>query len=228
MVAPSFAYSPDPIAASPPSCCTAPQVAHFARIYIDKEPTRHATHGGETMKYRLPLIAVLAAAALAIPLIALGAGHGRDKPRLVYVFKLELKPKKEVPAVTGLRADARGNVTLDVTRNSAGAITSGKVVFYFNYSFPGPVQFTGLHIHQAPKGSNGPIVVDSGAPAFADADGQGNITTVVTSVSAATLQAIVANSKSFYVNLHTTTKPAGAMRGQLKGPHQHEEEDDGD
>ena len=75
------------------------------------------------------------------------------------MFKLNLKPNQEVPAIKGLKADARGSVTFDLERSATGTITSGEVIFYFNYSFPGSVNITGLHIHQAAKGTNGPIVV---------------------------------------------------------------------
>jgi hypothetical protein len=106
-------------------------------------------------------------------------------------------------------------VTLDVTRDAAGAITSGKVVFYLNYFFPSSVTITGLHVHQAPKGQNGPVVVDSGVTTFTDADGQGNVTAVVSGVSPALLQAILAKPRDYYVNLHTSVHPGGALRDQL-------------
>jgi hypothetical protein len=148
-----------------------------------------------------------------------GKGNGKGKKSqqsaAVTVFDLKLEPKQEVPRVTGLRAHARGNVTFDVTRDAAGAIASGEVVFYFNYDFPGTVTITGLHVHQAAKGANGPIVVDSGLASFTDADGEGNVTTVVTGVTPATLQAILTTPRDYYVNLHTSVNPAGAIRDQL-------------
>ena len=110
---------------------------------------------------------------------------------------------------------ARGNVTLDVTRDGSGGVTSGEVVFYVNYDFPGPVLITGLHVHQGGKGVNGPIVVNSGVASLADADGEGNVTTVVTGVAPATLQAILSNPRDYYANLHTSVYPSGAMRDQL-------------
>jgi hypothetical protein len=144
-----------------------------------------------------------------------GIGKKNQQSAAVTVFDLKLEPKQEVPRVTGLRASARGNVTLDVTRDTSGAITSGEVVFYFNYDFPGSVTITGLHVHQGAKGMNGPIVVDSGLASFTDADGDGNVTTVVTGVSPATLQAILSAPRDYYANLHTSVNPAGAIRDQL-------------
>jgi hypothetical protein len=173
---------------------------------------------------------VLATLALAVAasLVLVAAAGGKGKPgpgsnsgkksqrsQAVTVFDLKLEPKQEVPRITGLKAVARGNLTLDVTRDSSGAITSGEVVFYVNYDFPGAVTITGLHVHQGAKGANGPIIVDSGVTTFADADGDGNVTMVVTGVAPATLQAILDAPRNYYVNLHTSVNTAGALRDQL-------------
>jgi len=156
-----------------------------------------------------------------VALVVIGAAGGAQakKPALsaTPVFKLHLKPSQEVPAVKGLKADAVGHVTFNLTR-SAGVITAGEVIFYFNYKFPGPVTISGLHIHQGAKGANGDILVDSGA-AKSDADGEGNLTKIV-SGTPATLQAILNNPRGYYVNLHTTTPafPDGALREQMHNP----------
>ena len=152
--------------------------------------------------------------------LVLVGGATAKKPALsaTPVFKLNLKPSQEVPPIKGLKADARGSVTFDLERSASGAITSGEVIFYFNYSFPGSVNITGLHVHQAAKGVNGGIVVSSNLAPFTDADGQGNITTVVTGTPPATLQAILDNPRNYYVNLHTSVNTGGAMREQMHNP----------
>jgi hypothetical protein len=162
-------------------------------------------------------IALLAVVALALVAVQ---GATAKKPSLsaTPVFKLHLKPSQEVPPIKNLRASAVGSVTFDLERSSAGAITSGEVIFYFNYSFPGAVTINGLHIHQGAKGTNGGVVVNSGVTSIADADGQGNVTTVVTGTTPATLQAILDNPRGYYVNLHTTVNPAGAIREQMHNP----------
>lgn len=154
-----------------------------------------------------------------VALVATG-GATAKKPALsaTPVFKLNLRPSQEVPAIKGLKADAVGSVTFDLERSSAGAITAGEVIFYFNYSFPGSVNITGLHIHQAAKGTNGPIVVSSNVASFTDADGSGNVTAVVAGTSPTTLQAILDNPRNYYVNLHTSVYPNGAMREQMHNP----------
>ena len=152
--------------------------------------------------------------------LVLVGGATAKKPALsaTPVFKLNLKPSQEVPPIKGLKADARGSVTFDLERSASGAITSGEVIFYFNYSFPDSVNITGLHVHQAAKGVNGGIVVSSNLAPFTDADGQGNITTVVTGTPPATLQAILDNPRNYYVNLHTSVNAGGAMREQMHNP----------
>ncbi len=71
-------------------------------------------------------------------------------------------------------------------------------------------------MHQAPKKTNGSIVIDSGVASFTDADGDGNVTAIVTGVSPTLLQAILDKPRDYYVNLHTSVNPGGAMRDQLE------------
>ena len=168
----------------------------------------------------LALVGVVALAAVSTAGgTATQKGKGKPSKSATPVFKLNLKPSQEVPRIRGLRASAVGHVTFDLTRNEAGAITAGEVIFYFNYSFPGTVTISGLHIHQGAKGTNGGIVVDSGTSEPADADGQGNLTKIV-SGAPATLEAILDNPRGYYVNLHTTTPnhPGGAVRAQMHNP----------
>jgi len=154
-----------------------------------------------------------------VALVAIG-GASAKKPALsaTPVFKLNLKPSQEVPAIKGLKADAVGSVTFDLERSPAGTITSGEVIFYFNYSFPAAVTINGLHIHVGAKGTNGTIVVNSGVVSIVDADGKGNVTTVVTGTAPATLQAILDNPRGYYVNLHTSVNTTGAIREQMHNP----------
>jgi hypothetical protein len=62
------------------------------------------------------------------------------------------------------------------------------------------------HIHQAPAGANGGVVIDfSGAlvgSGLVDAD----------------VSAVVANPTGYYVNVHTGEFPGGAIRGQIPEP----------
>ncbi|MFN0123760.1 MAG: CHRD domain-containing protein [Blastocatellia bacterium] len=132
-----------------------------------------------------------------------------------------LTTAEEVPPVTGLNATATATITVNATRNAQGIINGGTVQFTVTHDFPGATTFTGLHIHEAAAGVNGAVVIGtviSAAVPVVAADGKGTINLTVpintTAISAA-VQRMLANPAGFYVNLHTTAHPGGAVRGQL-------------
>ena len=65
------------------------------------------------------------------------------------------------------------------------------------------------HIHEAPVGVNGPVVVPLSAP---DASGSAS---GCSSVSRDILKGILEDPEEYYVNVHNSDFPGGAMRGQL-------------
>jgi hypothetical protein len=67
------------------------------------------------------------------------------------------------------------------------------------------------HIHKAPVGSNGPISV----PLTAPSTGAAGVSQGCKVLSATLANAIKANPKAYYVNVHTNPFPNGAIRGQL-------------
>lgn len=67
----------------------------------------------------------------------------------------------------------------------------------------------GAHIHAAPAGTNGPVVI----PLTVAPDGSGS--GCVEEVNRDLIKAIIQNPSAYYVNVHTTAFPGGAIRGQL-------------
>jgi hypothetical protein len=68
------------------------------------------------------------------------------------------------------------------------------------------------HIHRAPAGANGPIVVPLTAPSSGS---PGTSSNCVRNLAAGLVAAIRTNPFEFYVNVHTAAFPNGAVRGQL-------------
>jgi hypothetical protein len=67
------------------------------------------------------------------------------------------------------------------------------------------------HIHQAPIGREGPIRVTLNHPTTAPSGASAGCTTLTTTLA----NAIKANPRAYYVNVHTGVFPGGAVRGQL-------------
>jgi len=138
-------------------------------------------------------------------------------------FPVNMSPANESPAIAGLTASGPSQVSLFVVRNDDGTVKGGMVLYDVNYrNFPANTTITGLHIHQGAAGANGGIVIQSGVDANAGKvvtdTGSGNIMkffNVTTDAGVAALNGIVANPNAYYVNLHTTVNPGGAMRDQL-------------
>ncbi len=73
---------------------------------------------------------------------------------------------------------------------------------------------TAQHIHTGAAGVNGPVLVN--LPGVWTGSGQGPWTlTGSTTTTLANANAILANPAGFYVNVHNTPFPGGAVRGQL-------------
>jgi hypothetical protein len=130
-------------------------------------------------------------------LMALACGLGSTvalaSPAKTVTLNATLVGKVEVPkgSPTG-----KGSATI--------TISGTKVCWKFVYS--GIDKTTASHIHKAPAGKSGPVVVPFGA-AFKPSG--------CTTTTATLAKAIVAKPSAYYVNIHTVKYPGGAIRGQL-------------
>ncbi len=96
--------------------------------------------------------------------------------------------------------DASGSVTL--------TINPGSRQVCYDFTLSGLAEVTMAHIHKAPRLRNGPPVVTL----FTGTGG--DLEDCVTATSQQLAQ-IIAKPADYYVNVHTTQFPPGAIRGQL-------------
>jgi hypothetical protein len=163
-------------------------------------------------------------ALIAVALCVLAAGCGSDATspsNQPLVFSAILSPANEVPAVSNAESNGRGaaQIQFDVTRGSDGAITAATASFYFQLSgFPTGTTVQGAHIHPAPAGVNGPVIISTGLTGtntITLPDGTVEFKIAGIPADAALVQAIVNNPAAFYFNVHSPSNPGGFSRGQL-------------
>ena len=113
------------------------------------------------------------------------------------VFTTELQGEEEVPT----RGDLDGSgFAVVVAVPEAGLVCYAIVVFDVN-----PI--TAAHIHEAPRGVAGPVVVPLDPPTSGASGG--------CIANQAEAEDIAADPSDYYVNVHNPEFPGGALRGQL-------------
>ncbi|MDP9252652.1 MAG: CHRD domain-containing protein [Chloroflexota bacterium] len=139
-----------------------------------------------------------------------------------FAFVAELRPLSEVPPVTDAEAacTGQGRFVLRARLDPAGKITSATAQFSFLVrSCPDNTQIILAHIHKAPLGQNGAVVIDSGLKGSAPTallGGEIGLNVEDVSVSdVALVTDVIANPTGYYLNVHTVLHPQGLLRGQL-------------
>lgn len=137
------------------------------------------------------------------------------------IFSALLSPANEVPPVAGAESTGHGavQVQFDVTRDAAGTITAATGTFYFQLTgYPAGTTIVGAHIHPAPAGVNGPVVISTGlatANTVTLTDGSGEFIFRGVFSDPAIVQQILNNPPAFYFNVHSPSNTGGFSRGQL-------------
>jgi hypothetical protein len=125
-----------------------------------------------------------------LSLLTLGSGGA---PRVTTLSGAEEVPPAD-PDGTGFAA-----ITLNV----------GQQTVCWELSVSNIVQATAAHIHAAPAGFNGGIVVPLSPPTTGTSSG------CALGVNPTLIQAIIDHPELYYVNVHNAQFPGGAVRGQL-------------
>ncbi len=105
-------------------------------------------------------------------------------------------------------ADPDGSGVALITLN----VGKGRVCWELSVTGIDPA--TAAHIHRAPAGIAGPVVVPLSPPTSGTSSGCRE------GVNPVLVQEIIDLPESFYVNVHNAPFPAGALRGQLSNPGQ--------
>jgi CHRD domain-containing protein len=157
-------------------------------------------------------------------LLVFAAGCSEDSPAeptpTTPTFSMALTSSQENPPITGAEASCAGNVTIrfNITRDSSQAITAANADFQANITgCPSTAVIRIAHIHRAPVGVNGDIVVNT---TLAQGDvtlvsGAGSFTKNGIAMTPALTQEILDNTSAFYFNIHSQTNPGGVIRGQM-------------
>jgi hypothetical protein len=140
---------------------------------------------------RIRLIAPVLALMLAVTIAGPVAAAGRT-------LTTTLLGAEEVPGP----GDPDGSGVAVITLNSG----QGEVCWDLTVSNISPA--TAAHIHSGPAGVAGPVVVPLSPPTDGSSDG-------CIAADPALIKDIRKNPTNYYVNVHNSEYPAGALRGQL-------------
>jgi hypothetical protein len=143
-------------------------------------------------------LAVLFSLVLVAPALAAGPTNDRSHGRVLWA---RLSGAQEVPGPGDPDGKGIAKITL-----LPGYGTICFRIRVRNITLPAAA----AHIHSGERGVAGPVVVPLGAP-----DAEGKAKGCVTDVDPALIRAIWTDPRDFYVNVHTSDFPGGAVRGQL-------------
>ena len=157
------------------------------------------------MGRRLVTIAVLTVALSAVGAVMTASGALAD-PKTA-TFNVQLSGAAEVcPTAPGTcGGPGTGTATIEIDRNARTLCYS---ITTQNVALP----LLAAHIHVAPVGQAGPVVI----PLFTQPMNAATVgRTCLADLDKNLLKAIIRNPQDYYVNVHNAAFPNGAVRGQL-------------
>ncbi|MGH7662932.1 MAG: CHRD domain-containing protein [Gemmatimonadaceae bacterium] len=138
-----------------------------------------------------------------VPQTAVATGHHES-------YNTQLRPENEnrfEPVTDPVESVARGHAQIKLYDDNT-------IEFKIKVHNPARETFVAGHIHRGGEDVNGPVVVSLFPPGFGSSDKHFDLRGSTTA-SPVLADEIRANPAGFYVNLHTTQDPQGAIRGQL-------------
>ncbi|HMG18592.1 MAG TPA: CHRD domain-containing protein [Gemmatimonadales bacterium] len=127
------------------------------------------------------------------------------------VFNVELRAENEPGPLSD--SESKGHAQVKVFED-------GTIEFTFTINNKHGETYTRAHIHKAPAGVNGGIhwdFLEGGVPVASISDQPSQLRGVARArQGTAVLADLLANPAGYYVNVHSTDFPSGALRGQLE------------
>lgn len=144
----------------------------------------------------------------AVLLVALTVATTAPSQPLARTFAVQLTAADEVPECAATNRSDRGVALFRIIDAAAGTV-GYRVI---STDLPGEIVGSpGIHIHgPAAAGATAPVVQP-----LTPTGGEVGIVAAGTFSNPALVAAALANPELYYVNVHTTVCPAGAVRGQL-------------
>ena len=146
------------------------------------------------MRRRAFVMFVMVAAFAVVAVMIAGGSVAGGRP-----FTTTMTGAEEAPGP----GDPDGSGTAHFTLNQ------GQREVCFRLTVSGIAPATAAHIHRAPPGVPGPVVVPLTPPTSGSSSG------CVADVDAGLIKAIRQDPEAYYVNVHNADFPGGAVRGQL-------------
>ena len=143
----------------------------------------------------MKFLAIPAAAALSLALAAAPA-----------IGQNAMGGAKIMTTLSGAAEVAPGDT--DGAGTFTGRVNPGQMQVCYDLTVRNIATATAAHIHEAPAGQNGGVVVTLSAPATGSSSGCATVTRELA-------MELIKSPADYYVNVHNAAFPNGAVRGQL-------------